>query len=64
MKDDNDEEDDSDAFFDAKMNAISVESMKHHFIRIWLNRVEYLEEDLILEEYLEMLERLDEIDDQ
>ena len=62
MKYDNDEEDDSNVFFDAKMNAISVKSMKHHFIWIWLNRVEYLEEDLIFEEYLEILERFDEID--
>ena len=64
MKYDNDEENDLDMFFDAKMNAISVESMKHHFIWIWLNRVEYLEEDLMLEEYLEMLKRFNEIDDQ
>ena len=32
MKYDNDEKDDLDVFFDAKMNMISVELMKHYFI--------------------------------
>ena len=64
MKYDNDEENDLDAFFDAKMNAIFVKSIKYHFTWIWLNQVEYLEEDLMLEEYLKMLEKSNKIDDQ
>ena len=32
MKDDNDKENDLDIFFDIKMNIISVESIKYHFI--------------------------------
>src|SRR5881392_3182961 len=61
---DSDEEDDPDSFFDAKMNAISVEPVEHHIARIWVHKAEYLGEDLMLGEYLETLQRPDGIDDQ
>src|SRR5947207_10137877 len=50
---DSDEEDDPDAFFDAKMNAISVQPIEHSTARIWFHRAEYLGEDLMLGEYLD-----------
>ena len=64
MKDDNDKKDDLDIFFNIKMNMISVELIKYYFIWIWLNWVEYLEKDLMLEEYLKILKRFNEIDNQ
>ena len=57
---DSDEEDDSDAFFDAKMNVI----FEYSITRIWFHKAKYLEEDLMLGEYLETLQRFDGNDDQ
>jgi len=59
----NDKKNDLNIFFDMKINAIFVELIIYYITWIWLNRIDYLQEDLMFGEYLKILIRFDEIND-
>ena len=59
----NDKKNDLNIFFDMKINAIFVELIIYYITWIWLNRIDYLQEDLMFGEYLKILIRFNEIND-